>query len=415
MPSDPPSSPPADVDDLATQPVEAETNAETGASADAQQVSVPEKYLANSPSLNATESEVPSTTREDVAELIATHAAHEEEKRQLLATIRGGLGRIDILIWLMGGLLAFSLVVKALLSPTTDAKSDYTAYLWGLFVGLFFSLVLARVTVYLQHNASVIPKLHLRASSGDARVPVLEQAIDNCESLAHHHNAKSRIYLIGGGTVASVGLILYVVFLVSSIKYQNNSIQVDDLQKLRRAVNEIEAQAKARTLPADSPAVSPSLKETTDLISRIEKVGQELDEKLKVREAEDVAAAKMSFRRDLLPIVRSSIAFVFLEILAGFLLSIAQRNDVQASYWRAHRQTYERMLAAPMLMQHFRQAAGKDDINLDLVKFLLTPVAIPVLSGKESPNPSLDSIAAMADLIQRTKDAAKEIAKDSKA
>jgi hypothetical protein len=102
-----------------------------------------------------------------------------------------------------------------------------------------------------------------------------------------------------------------------------------------------------------------------------------------------------NIKSDILQAFRSATGFLFIEVIAGFLLTLSQRNDAQASFWRSHRQVYDRLLALPKYLRVLSDNGMKSPFSPEWVKSLLTPVPLHVIGGR-SANPSLELVKQIA-------------------
>ncbi len=271
---------------------------------------------------------------------------------------------------------------------------------------------------------------------------IIADAANGCSNLATFHDDKSRRFFSVGLATALVGLMFYIWSLTTMTRNEQAASvgsAMHSLQAMLGSRGPIETSDSDRTpyyalgrgsFMNDGPAANPIerlvsllkryphpdvpelqdlLTESASYIASRTKSNDQLVEFERTQNAGIVSALHsiadapnkgFSVERDMIPILRNSLAFLFIEVLAGFFFGLAQRNDVQASLWRSHRQIYERFLAVPGLIASTTSHLNSKITAKDLVH-LLAPTPIVIVSNKGQINPTADGMRIVASAIRR--------------
>jgi hypothetical protein len=267
--------------------------------------------------------------------------------------------------------------------------------------------------------------------------------------LAKYHDDKGRYFLVSGLVVALLGVAYFLVILfrlpltdtapvvdaIRSLEINVKNVRdtedtIDRLARSRREIVEKKdadlvqrdedsehalAHIKLSGLPPDALNDFGAVVENSKDLSRMLmdsrkdlKNEAEKDKELKPAIADvdrslatvlEVVNSKKDYKQELLQTLRSATGFLFIEIIAGFLLALSQRNDAQASYWRSHRQVYDRLLSTPEYIEELKAKGAKEPFGLDWLEALLTPVPLHVIGAKDSANPMLALVKQLADAV----------------
>jgi hypothetical protein len=286
---------------------------------------------------------------------------------------------------------------------------------------------------------------------------VVAYAENDCDALAGYHDSKSRYFLVAGLCVALVG-VGYFVWVLVQVDRQDTTQQEDfavNIQKgQEKALQVIAAQTEALRAVVDMaynarqekaellnwqeagkyPAahviefsrryddVAKALVKLSDTLADQMNVVQKNSNEFtaaereraaafaKAKEAATLIAARRSeLKFQVFQLFRTASGFIFIEIIAGFLLSLSRGNDVQASYWRAHREVYDRLLSAPGLFEELKKQGLA--VDKEFLADLLEPKPVKVVGGKLD-NPATEVLrllsAATGESFGRLRKRAKE-------
>lgn len=239
--------------------------------------------------------------------------------------------------------------------------------LWGL-AGKILAMIASDHTI----GAKIDPS--------DSHKTILIKSSNNCELLAAHHSARAKYYLATGIVVACVGLIFYIVQLSN----KNNTESPIFLHNLAHILRNSADNALAQSLSGS---------QISDLRVALEKVA----------ELQGPTEA-LSWKVDVIPIIRISLAFLFIEIVAGMFFSLSQKNERQASHWRAHRQVYDRILIANQISNEFFGPISDLDKKIELTKFLLAPVPLEIAEANKKDNPTLLLVDSIKEALKEVRD-----------
>lgn len=221
---------------------------------------------------------------------------------------------------------------------------------------------------------------------------LIRRALRQCNINAAKHERSARTFLKAGLGV-SVGAIVLYVFFLTRISYVSTEFVAPGVHKEPSLLPGTPPDPK---LEGPAPPDGSFLRsEEENHIKHIEEFGKGLNRMVAAMEREQ----QFSWKKDGVPLIRNTLAFFFIEVIAGYLLAIYQRNELQASFWRAHRQVYERLLIAPDLIEKLVKAGV--EVDSAVIQHLTTPTMLTVYKGSKEANPYLGLISNVTELSKR--------------
>ena len=178
---------------------------------------------------------------------------------------------------------------------------------------------------------------------------ILSAAANDCEALAIHHDGRARYFLVAGLLVAGSG----VAFFIWALLAVTGHVHVLELMNV-----------------------------------------------------------KHSLADEILTFARTAAGFVFIEVIAGFLLSLSRGNDTQASNWHAHREVFDRLLAAPGFIAELCQKLNTQSVSEDFILSFLAPRSARVAARKND-NPTTEALRVLAAAASATAKEADKVAKET--
>ncbi|RYD77461.1 MAG: hypothetical protein EOP84_15510 [Verrucomicrobiaceae bacterium] len=235
----------------------------------------------------------------------------------------------------------------------------------------------------------------------------------NCRRTAQFYDRRSAIFLIAGLFTAASGIGFYALaslYSAEPTKYENELEAVAAHLKL---VSGNLSGISSRFIPS---AFSPNVIIVTHDESRdssnicreaVEDMSREakqltiglpaLEESVKnAKDSFESDKSKFKWHRDLIPSIRYTTAFIFIEVIAGLFFALSRRSESHAISWRSHAQVYDRLINIPDLLSQVDFLRSSDKLP-ELFERLLISVPLSSADVPKDDNLTLETVKAIIE------------------